>query len=203
MTWFNNKSVIDKILLIIGAIVFVLLFSTLQGCSLMNLGSKKVTETNKETSLIEKTEIKKDSFKTEIVSKRIDDAITIEVPVSDPEIDAKIDEILSKLNMSKSSGDNSYRFYYDSKLRELRAEFEIGETKDSEIIKSEETISEKSLTEKTEEYISKKIKTLPWWIWLIGIWLIRKHIINIIGIFVPGVKGIKTVQDLLNPPKKE
>ena len=203
MKWFDNKSTIDKILLIIGAIVFMLLVSTLISCSLMNLGSKKVTETNKETTLIEKTEIKKDSTSIEIVSKKIDDSIIIEVPVSDPEVDAKIDEILSKLNMSKSSGDNSYRFYYDSKLRELRAEFEIGETKDSEVIKSEETVSEMSFTEKTDEYISKKIKTLPWWIWLIGIWLIRKHIINIIGIFVPGVKGIKTVQDLLNPPKKE
>ena len=181
-------------------IMIILMFSS---CSLLNLGSKKVTETNKETSQVEKSEVKKDSVSTEIVSKKIDDAITIEVPVSDPEVDAKIDEILSKLNMSKSSGDNSYKFYYDAQLRELRAEFEIGETKDSEVIKSDVTTSEKSLTEKTDEYISKKIKTLPWWIWLIVVWFLRKHIVNLIGIFIPGVKGIRTVQDLLNPPKKE
>ena len=195
MNIFNNKSVIDKILIIIGMAFTLFLILALTSCSLLNLGSKKVTETNKETTQIEKTEIKKDSIKTEIVSKKIDDAITIEVPVSDPEVDAKIDEILSKLNLSKSSGDNSYRFYYDAKLRELRAEFEIGETKDSEVIKSEETISEKSFTEKTDEYIYKKITSLPWWVWLILVWLIRKHIINLIGIFVPGVKGIKTVNE--------
>lgn len=166
------------------------------------LGTKKVTETNKETTQIEKTEIKKDSVSSEVVNKKIDDAITIEVPVSDPEVDAKIDEILSKLNMSKSSGDNSYRFYYDAQLRELRAEFEIGETKDKEVVKSSEIVSEKSFEERTDEYISKKIKIIPWWGWLVLVFLLRKYIVGFIGIFIPGVKGIKTVQDLLNPPKK-
>ena len=168
------------------------------------LGTKKVTETNKETVQIEKSEVKKDSSNLEVINKKIDDEIsTIVQRTGDPILDAKIDEILSRINTSKTSGDNSYRFYYDAQLRELRAEFEIGETKDKKVITNKEVVSETSFTEKTDEYIYKKIIALPWWAWLILVWLIRKHLINIIAIFIPGVRQIRTIQDLLNPPSKK
>jgi len=140
----------------------IILFSLLLiGC----LGTKKVTESS--TNSTEKTEIKSDSTKFETVNKAIDDKIGTKVQSSgDPETDAKIDEILSKLNTSKTSGDNSYRWYYDEKLRELKAEFQIGETKDKETTATNETISEKSFEENMSEYVKKIV--LPWWAYVIA-----------------------------------
>ena len=167
------------------------------------LGTKKVTEKTTDKVTTEKVETITDTASEETVNQAISDVVTIEVPVSDPEVDAKVDEILRRLNSSKSSGDNSYKFYYDEKLRELRAEFEVGETSNKLVENTDSTNTEKSFEETVNENSKKVIRMIPWWGWLIVAWLLRKQIISIIAIFVPGVRGITSINDLLNPPKKD
>lgn len=167
------------------------------------LGTKKTTEKTSDKVSTEKVETSSDSTSTEVVNKAINDTVKIQVPVSDPEVDAKVDEILRRLNSSKSSGDNSYRFYYDEKLRELRAEFEVGQTSDKVVEKSDTSTVEKTFEEKIAESSKKVVKMLPWWAWLLAAWLLRKQIIDIIALFVPGIRGIKSLSDLLNPPNRD
>lgn len=67
MSWLNDKSVIDKILLIIGAIVFVLLFSTLQGCDVL----KRTVKNQEDRTLTESTVT---------ITKRVGDTVRYLIP---------------------------------------------------------------------------------------------------------------------------
>ena len=162
----------------------------LVGC----LGSKKVTESS--TTSKEKTEIKSDSTKSEIINKAIDDSIGTKVQSSgDAETDAKIDAILSTLNTSKTSGDNSYRWYYDEKLRELKAEFQIGETKDKELTASNESSSEKSFEENMSEYVKKIV--LPWWAYVIAFVFAWPYLKPIIMMFLGPTNIITSISNAM------
>lgn len=164
---------------------------------------KKTAEKTSDTKTTEFQSVVNDSIQKETINQGIDDTVTVEVPVSDPMLDAKIDEILSKLNTSKKSGSNSYKVKYDPDTNTLTQEATIGETKDSEIISNKENTTEKSFEQTVTENTKKVIKMIPWWGWAILVWIMRKHIINIIAIFIPGVREIKTINDLLNPPNRK
>jgi len=165
-------------------------------CSCAVLKRDKTTTTKQS----EKTEKKIDTTSKETVNKGISDVIRVEVPVTDPEIDYKVNEILRKLNTSKSSGDNSYRLYYDEKLREIRAEFEVGETRNKEVATNNETNTEKSFEENISEYVKKIV--IPWWVYVIAIFLLRKPIVGIIAFFYPPIRGLRTARDVFTPPDK-
>jgi len=173
--------------------VLALLFS---GC----LGTKKVTESKKETKTVENTVAKKDSVKTVETNAKIDDAIVTVVPETNPELDAKIDDILSKLNTKKRSGSNNYSFYYDRLKRELTAEFEVGETQNSNVVTNDSTVVEKTFEEKTDDYIYKKITALPWWAYLVVAYLLRSQLIGLVGFFMPGVRNIKSIKGFTKKP---
>lgn len=174
------------------------------------LGTKKISEKNTSTKLVEKTETKSDSTSKETINKAIKDEAVLNIPESktdDPEYDKRVNDavanILKNLNFQKSSGDNSYKLYYDEKLRQLRAEFEVGQTKNSETSSNNQTNTDRSFEEKIETSVKKIIKMIPWWGWILLIWLTRHHIlIPIIATFFPQVRGIRTVGDLFNPPNK-
>ena len=104
---------------------------------------------------VEKTVVNRDSITKTIVNNAINDRLTLPVIASktndanfDFLVNSKIDEILSKLNTSKSSGDNGYNFYYDLLNRQLQLETKIGQTtneqnktvKDAEKTKSDLSI---------------------------------------------------------------
>ena len=159
---------------------------------------KTLTKANKQTTTTAKTEFKKDSINTTVINKSIDDALTIPVTKSntnnklkDSIINAKVDEILSKLNTSKKSGNNSYKLYYNLEERFVKLQASIGETKDrSTDTKTEET-TEKTFEEKTDQYIIKKIRSTPWWVYtLVVLWFFPqilqriKTIINPISFIV-------------------
>lgn len=167
------------------------------------LGTKSVSEKTADTKSVEKTKIKNDSVSSETVNKGINDQIIVEVPVSDPAIDAKINEVLRKLNTQKSSGDNSYKLYFDEELRQIRAEFEVAETRNKEVATNSQASTEKTFEQTITENTKKVIRMIPWWGWVIIAFLLRKQIIGIIAIFIPQVKGIKTIADLLTPPNKD
>lgn len=144
---------------------FISLFMILLGASIILVScktSKKIlsTEVTKST---EKTQ--KDSIKNVVVNQTINDKLITPVfesktgkVVFDSLVNAKVDEILSKLNTSKSSGENEYKLYYNQLKKQLEFYAKIAETKnentstksnvykEQESIKQEPVIIEKPLT---------------------------------------------------------
>jgi len=183
-------------------IYILIILLTLNGCG--------ITKRNKSdnTTIKEKIEKNKDSSNIVENNKAIKDKAIINVPKSstdnkdfDKAVNEGVSNVLRSINFQKSSGDNNYKFYYDEKLRQLRAEFEIGATQSKETITNESNEKQYSVVREVEEYIKKIV--IPWWIYAIAIFLLRKQIISLIGIFIPAVKGIESIKDLLTPPKKD
>lgn len=110
-------------------ILFTLSLILLAGCS----SAKRIKQ---ETTLIENEIQKKDSTKSTVINQQIDDKLITPIvqsqtgnPVFDSLVNAKVDEILSKLNTSKNSGDNSYRLIYDKLKKQLEFYAKIAQTK--------------------------------------------------------------------------
>jgi hypothetical protein len=161
-----------------GKIISIILIAlTLSSCA---VAKKSKTQTTRETTT---TEVQKDSSASIRVNEEISDAIrTSVVDSGDDEVNAKVDEILMRLNTQKSSGDNSYRFWYDQQLRELRAEFIVGQTKDSIVTTNTDTSVEKTFEEQIDEYIKKIV--VPWWMYVIAFFLLLPQIKRILSIFI-------------------
>jgi ATP-dependent Lon protease len=91
----------------------------------------------KEENTLLKSEIqKRDSIKSVLVNQAIDDKLITPIAQSntgnavfDSLVNAKVDEILSKLNTSKNSGDNSYKLIYDKLTKQLEFYAKIAQTK--------------------------------------------------------------------------
>ena len=138
--------------------------------------SKVVKKSVKEIVITEKKEVKKDSISVIVINKPINDFLTIPVVKSntnnkarDSVVNTKVDEILSKLNTAKKSGKNSYKLYYDLDKRLVNLQMSIGKTKNTFVhTKSKET-TQKTFEQKTDEYINKKIKRIPIWIYALVI----------------------------------
>jgi hypothetical protein len=117
-----KKSITYLVLLIIS-------FGLFTGCS----SAKKIKEEN----TIVKSEIqKRDSIKSIVVNQAIDDKLVTQIvqsktgnAVFDSFVNAKVDEILSKLNTSKNSGDNGYKLIYDKLKKQLEFYAKIAQTK--------------------------------------------------------------------------
>lgn len=179
-------------------LAFLLFFN----CALVKKSKEKSTVS---TDKIEKVS---DSSSKETVNKKIDDTAIINVGQSntgdrdfDEAVNRSVSNILNSLNFQKSSGDNSYKLYYDEKLQQLRAEFQLGETRNSEIEANNSVVSEKTFEENVSEYIKKIV--IPWWMYLIAIILLWKHISRLILFIFPQMKGLKTLKDVITPPNKD
>lgn len=155
----------------------------------------KTARKSHEFKVTEKTETKRDSVSKISVNKPIEDYLSIQVTKSntddairDSVINKKVDEILSRMNTTKRSGDNSYKLYYNIEKRLLELQAKIGETKSIQIETKKAETSEKTFEEKTDEYINKKIKSIPFWVYiLVAFW------------FLPQI--IERIQLLINPFK--
>ncbi len=110
-------------------IILIASFGLLTSCS----SAKKIKEEN----TILKSEIqKRDSIKSIVINQAIDDKLITPIAQSntgnavfDSLVNAKVDEILSKLNTSKNSGDNSYKLIYDKLTKQLEFYAKIAQTK--------------------------------------------------------------------------
>lgn len=110
----------------------------LVGCS----SAKKITAEN---TLLKSEIQKKDSIKSTVINQAIDDKLITPIvqsntgnAVFDSLVNAKVDEILSKLNTSKNSGDNSYKLIYDQLKKQLEFYAKIAQTKnENTAVKSE------------------------------------------------------------------
>lgn len=155
---------------------------------------KKTTNTETKTEKNDSTSFKKETVSNTETNKAINDEVTTKVPKSntgdvdfDKRVNDKIDEILSKLNTQKSSGSNSYNFNYDRLKRELRAEFEIGETKSQETDSKEESASVSETKEESTTEVETVIKRIPWWGWVIAVLLFQKQIAGVASTLFPGL----------------
>ena len=191
--------------------VWILFF--VESCSVFNTGKKSEKETTVKESFIKTSNKQKDSTKEILnkVNKAINDNLKIaidEVRTTDEEFNkkcsAEIDRILSQINVEKSSGENNYQLYYDLERQVLELKLQIAETENrKEVINTNNTETKSSSNESILEKESKKvIKIIPWWVWVILIWIMRRHIIDLIALIFSGVRGIRSISDIFNPPNK-
>lgn len=154
------------------------------------LGTKKVTESTQKVTENKQTEVKKDSVVKTEVNKPINDKIVINVPETDnKEVMQMFNRLLRQINTSKSSGDNSYRIYYDEQLKQLKADIKIAQTENKETTQKEEKKSEESRTEYVEDRIFKKIKLIPWWVYLIVVLVFWPQIVSRVMMIYNPIKG--------------
>lgn len=120
-----------------------------------------VINQEKETVMVEK----------ETISKPIDDKVKIIVVESksnntafDSLVNAKVDDILNKLNYQKQSGDNSFDIKYNALLRQLEINSKIGQTSSSQADLKSVTVREvpviKNIPYPVEQPLSKLQKYL-------------------------------------------
>ena len=180
-------------------ILLVVLFS---GC----LGSRSVSESTSEKISTEVSESSKDSVKVESVNKAIDDKAELKVQESatgdrdfDEAVNKAVDRILSSINFTKTSGDNSYKMYYDLLERTMKMEAKIGETKTAETSVTSEEVTEKSFEEKTDEYLKKKVTTLPWWAWGLIALFLWPYIKPVVMMFLGPTNIVTSISNAIKP----
>lgn len=117
-----TKYLTTSLLLILISFAFI-------GCS----SAKKYKEEN---TLLKSEIQKRDSLRSVIINQAIDDKLITPVVQSntgnlvlDSLVNAKVDEILSKLNTSKNSGGNSYKLIYDKLAKQLEFYSKMAQTK--------------------------------------------------------------------------
>lgn len=138
-----TKYFTTSLLLVLLSIVFI-------GCS----SAKKYKQEN---TLLKSEIQKRDSLKSVIINQAIDDRLITPVVQSstgnrvlDSLVNAKVDEILSKLNTSKKSGDNSYKLIYDKLAKQLEFYSKMAQTK-----------NENTETKTTNDKTIIQIKKIP------------------------------------------
>jgi hypothetical protein len=155
------------------SIIIILAFGFLViGCgSQKPIVSTQSKETNSNTVISTNNETIKslailDSLKIAI------DKVNTTRPECDSLTNDKIEEILSKINTKKASGENGYGFYFDKLKRELVAYAKIGETKNEKT--QNNYITQKTVIQK--ETLKVPVKYVPKWLtylaWLGGILLV-------------------------------
>lgn len=121
-------------------ILFITAFGLFAGCS----SAKKIKEEN---TLLKSEIHKRDSIKNTVISKAIDDKLITPIVQSksgnvvlDSLVNAKVDEILSKLNTSKNSGENGYKLIYDKLKKQLEFYAQIAQTQSENTVVKNENI---------------------------------------------------------------
>ena len=109
-------------------------------------------------------------------------------------VDEKVDEILAKLNTTKTSGDNSYRLYYNLLKRQVEFEAKIGETQNENTTTNSEEKTEKTTEEIIDTYIYKRITTMPWYLWgAIYFMFFDGKIASLLSNFIPQLRGATSI----------
>jgi len=182
-------------------IVLLFICIVLTGC----LGTKRIVEKKATKVTTEKVEVKKDSTNVVEKNKAISDKLDVAVPnakTSDADfnkkVDQKVDEILAKLNTTKTSGDNSYKLYYNLLKRQVEFEARIGETQNENTTTNSEEKTEKTTDEIIDTYIYTRITTVPWYLWIaLYFMFFDGKIASLLSNFIPQLKGATSILSLL------
>ncbi len=128
-----KKSIHYIALFIISSMVFT-------SCS----SAKKLEQEN---TLLKNEIHKRDSIKNTVINKAVDDKLITPIVQSqtgnvvfDSLVNAKVDEILSKLNTAKNSGDNGYKLIYDKLKKQLEFYVRIAQTQNENTAVKDEKV---------------------------------------------------------------
>jgi len=144
--------------------------------SLVFIGCSSARKYKQENTLLKSEIQKRDSLKSEIINQAIDDKFITPVvqsstgnQVLDSLVNAKVDEILSKLNTSKNSGDNSYKLIYDKLAKQLEFYSKMAQTKNENT--ATRTINDKTVIQikKIPIEIEKPLSKLQKFLMVLGI----------------------------------
>lgn len=148
-----KKSIHYIALFIISSMVFT-------SCS----SAKKLKQEN---TLLKNEIQKRDSIKNTVINQAIDDKLVTPIVQSqtgnaifDSLVNAKVDEILSKLNTAKNSGDNSYKLIYDKLKKQLEFYVQIAQTKNENTAVKNEKIKTIIQVKKIPVLVKKPVTKL-------------------------------------------
>ena len=175
----------------------ILLILFLSSCTALK-SVKKETET---LSISEKETVQKtDSIVSIKQNRAIKDNFVFKVPKSsssdkstDSIIDARLDEILEKLNFQKSSGSNSYKMSYNPDKREIEGSVEVGATEDK-TQSTNASSSQKSSESNFLSSVSKKTGIPTIWILGIIVFLLRSQIFWLLKKLFPLLETLTIVK---------
>lgn len=141
-------------------VLLIAFFGLLTGCS----SARKLKQEN---TIIKNEVQKKDSIKNVVINQAIDDKLITPIvqsqtgnAVFDSLVNAKVDEILSKLNTSKNSGDNSYKLIYDRLTKQLEFYAKIAQTKNENTAVKNEKAKTIIQVKKTPVVVEKPLSKL-------------------------------------------
>ena len=170
-------------LIAIIVIAFVLL-GAFSSCTTL----KKVSD--KKTTFKQTSEIVKDTIEKVETNKAIKDNIVINVPETDnTEVMRMFNEMMNKMNTSKSSGSNSYKSTWDKENMQWLIEFVVGQTQNKELETNSDITTDKSFEQEVDEYIKKIV--VPWWMYLISAFLLWPYVERILFPVIAFIKRYK------------
>lgn len=140
--------------------------------------------------MVDKKETTKDSVNVTKISEKIDEKVSLSLRTNNKVVDSIIRTRLKGFVTSKQSGGNSYaaKFDYDKMVLEIKAA--VAESVNTQTDVVTDTTSEKSFTEQTDEYFSKKIRSIPIWVYiLLGLYFLPKILAGVHALINP-VQGL-------------
>lgn len=122
----------------------------------------------KQENILLKSEIqKRDSIKKTVINKAVDDKLITPIvqsqtgnAVLDSLVNAKVDEILSKLNTAKNSGDNGYKLIYDKLKKQLEFYVRIAQTQNENMAVKNEKVKTIIQVKKIPVLVKKPLSKL-------------------------------------------
>jgi hypothetical protein len=139
-------------------------------------GCSSIKKLKEENTLLKNVIQKRDSIKKTIINKAIDDKLITPIvqsqtgnSVFDSVVNAKVDEILSKLNTSKNSGDNNYKLIYDKLKKQLEFNVQIAQTQNENTTVKNEKVKTIIQVKKIPVVVEKPLSKLEKFLMGLGI----------------------------------
>jgi hypothetical protein len=156
---------------------FILLLAVLlmTGC----MGTKSVSDKSTVTKSLRNTDTKHDTQKETKINKGINAQSGISLKTGDSLVNTRIREAMRNYNYSNQSGSNSTNVKFDEASMALLIANIVGETSDTKETDTKTTIKEKTFEQQTDEYLSKKMVAIPWWLWAIGVMMFLPKAIDL------------------------
>lgn len=149
--------------------LFIISIMVFTSCS----SAKKLKQEN---TLLKNEIQKRDSIKSTFINQAIDDKLVTPIVQSqtgnvvfDSLVNTKVDEILSKLNTSKNSGDNGYKLIYDKLKKQLEFYAQIAQTKNENTAVKDEKVKTIIQFKKIPVVVEKPLTKLEKFLMVLGI----------------------------------
>lgn len=166
---------------------------------LSSCAGKKVISEEKESIKVEKTSSStKDTASKVEVSKKIDNEYTIPLRTSDSLVNLRIREALKNYSAGTKSGGNSFSIKFDEESLMLKIQAIVDESKKEELVVISDSKETEAIEVVSEKNVKKVLKIIPWWIYAIVVWMLRKQIFSTISTFYPPLKLLNIYKRIMN-----